>query len=332
MQLQHAQNSRHQGSFILFLTLALGLICAFSNTAEAYTITKIGVEDSEDFVVEPGKTELFLNPGETVTRNISVTNRTNRELNFSVGVENFVGSNSPDSTVVLLPAGVNTPYPLSEYVSSEVQDFTLQFGEKITFAVTITTPADMEPGGHYGAIIVSNESPGMLDGNGNEVVGGTRLTSRIGSLILMRVNGDVDESGMLETFKISGPNKLFRQKMPTSFEISFKNDGSVHLVPYGTITITNIFGSEVAQIPVDAYFALPDATRYQEIVWQGKPFSFGLYKAKLEQYRGYGNELDTESIRFAVLPLAVVLPALGGLILVFGILYFVTRRFEIRRK
>ncbi len=318
---------------------AFGIVCLFICIfclsvahAQAYTISKLGVESNNDFVVEPGKTEIFLNPGETVTRNISVTNRTNRELTFKVGVENFVGSDSPESAVVLLPAGAETPYPLSEYVSSELEEFSLKFGEKITFAVTITTPSDIEPGGHYGAIVISNEAPRTLDGDGNEVVGGTRLTARIGSLILMRINGDVNESGYLETFKISGPAALFRQKMPTSFEIAFKNDGTVHLVPYGTITINNIFGSEVAQIPVDAYFALPDSIRYQDISWGGKPFSFGMYTAELELYKGFGNQFDTEKIRFFVLPIMVVLSVLGGMVLLFAVIYFVTRRFEIKRK
>lgn len=332
MQHNQAQLSTYARQTVLFLILTVALFCAFAYKAHAYTITKIGVENSEDFVVEPGKTEIFLNPGETVTKNISVTNRTNREMKFSVGVENFVGSDDPESTVVLLPAGIDTPYPLSQFVSSELQEFTLQFGEKITFAVTITTPSDIEPGGHYGAIIVSNESLGSFDGNGNEVQGSTRLTSRIGSLVLMRINGDVDESGFLESFKITGPSKLFRQKMPTSFEIVFNNDGTVHLVPYGTVNVRNIFGSQIAQIPVDAYFALPDSKRYQEVMWPGKSFAFGLYTAELELYRGYGNQLDTQQIKFFVLPLIVVLPVLGGVLLLFAILYFISRRFEIKRK
>ncbi len=314
--------STHTRNTFLFLSLMLCVFCCSAVRADAYTISKIGVENNNDFVVEPGKTEIFLNPGETVTRNISVTNRTNRELSFKVGVENFVGSDSPESAVVLLPSGAETPYPLSEYVSSELQEFSLKFGEKITFAVTITTPSDIEPG----------EAARVLDAEGNEVVGGTRLTARIGSLILMRINGDVNESGYLDAFKISGPGALFRQKMPTSFEITYKNDGTVHLVPYGTITIKNIFGSEVAQIPVDAYFALPDSIRYQNISWPGKSFSFGLYTADLELYKGFGNQFDTDKIRFFVLPLMVVFSILGGILLIFTIFYFVSRRFEIKRK
>ncbi len=305
-------------------------LCA--QTADAYTISKINVDNNEDFVVEPGKTEIFLNPGETVKKTLSVTNRTNRPMDFKISTENFVGSNSPESSVVLLREGTPTPYPLNEYVVPELNEFTLQFGEKITLEITIQTPSDIEPGGHYGAIIVSNEPEGQIDAVGNEVKSGTQLTSRIGSLILMRINGDVNESGNLKSFDVSGPNKLIYQKMPTSYEIAFQNDGSVHLVPYGTITIKNIFGSELAQLPVDAYFALPDSTRYQTINWPGKKISFGLYTAELELYKGYGNQFDTQKIRFTVLPLIIIIPGVLIFALIFGVLYFISRRFEFRRK
>ncbi len=300
--------------------------------ADAFTISTLNVENNEDYVVEPGKTEVFLNPGETVTKTISVTNRTNRPLDYMVGVENFIGSNTAETAVILLPAGSETPYPLSDYISTELDHFTLQFGERISFQITITVPEDIEPGGHYGAIIISNESAGQIDSAGNEVKSGTQLTSRIGSLILMRVNGPVKESGNLESFNVSGPDKWFYQKIPTAFEIAFKNEGNVHLVPYGTVTIKNIFGSEIAQLPVDAYFALPDSIRYQTISWPGKKFSFGLYTAELELYKGYGNQFDNEKIRFTVLPLMIIIPGILVFMIIFGVLYFISRRFEFKRK
>ena len=122
------------------------------------------------------------------------------------------------------------------------------------------------------------------------------------------------------------------QSLPKSFEIAYKNDGSVHVVPYGTISIRNIFGTEIAQVPVDAYFALPDSVRYQEINWAGKKFAFGYYTAELELYRGFNQEFDTQKIRFAVLPLIVIIPSIL-LLIVMLILYRVTlRKFEIKRK
>src|SRR5665811_1832856 len=77
-----------------------------------------------------------------------------------------------------------------------------------------------------------------------------------------------------EDFKLIGPEKIFYNEKPDGFEIAFKNTGNVHLVPYGTITIKNMFGKVIQTLPVDAYFVLPDSTRYREIMWT-KDFSIG---------------------------------------------------------
>lgn len=323
-------NIKKKSVFVFILPVFLFL--SIHNTISAYTITQINVEDNQDFVVEPGKTEIFLNPGQTVTRNISVTNRTNRTLDFKVGIENMKGSGSVDSAVVLLPVEEDTPYPLHQYVDFELKQFSLEFGQKMTFAVTINAPADLEPGGHYGAIIISNEAPRQFASDGSEVVGGAQLTSRIGSLVLMRVNGEVEESGYLNQFKVSGPKKIFYQEMPQSFEISYQNDGSVHLVPYGEIIVKNIFGASIAQVPVDAYFVLPDSMRYQPIVWSGKKFAFGYYTAELNLYKGYGNQFETEKIGFFVLPLMIIVPLVVLFILIFSIILFIGKRYEFKKK
>ena len=312
--------------------LSTFIFLALFNAVSAYTITQVNVDDSQDFVVEPGKSEIFLNSGQTVTRNISVTNRTNRRMDFTVSVENMKGSETADAAVVLIPAEEQTPFPLHQYVSLEVEEFSLEFGQKITFAVSVSAPPGLEPGGHYGAIVISTEAPRQIDEAGNEVVGGARLTSRIGSLILMRVNGEVNESGYLSDFKVSGPKRWFYQNMPNSFEISYKNEGSVHLVPYGEILVRNMFGAEIAQIPVDAYFVLPGSLRNQPIVWSGKPFSFGYYSAELNLYKGYGNQFENQKIRFFVIPLVILLPVVGVFLFIFLLVYFITRRYEFKRK
>jgi len=311
----------------------IGLFFIFQNNiASAYSIAKVTSQDNGDFVVEPGKTEIFVDAGETVTRKISVTSRTNRPLDFKVGIENFVGSDDSRTPVVLLPEGKETPYPIDEFVDLELNSFTLNFGERITFDVTVRAPQTIEPGGHYGAVVISNQAPTQFDSQGNEVVGGAKLTSRIGSLILMRVNGDVEESGYLDLFKTSGPSQLVYQSLPTSFEIAYRNTGSVHAVPYGTITIKNIFGSRIAQLPVDAFFALPQSLRYQEIVWPGRKFAFGLYTATIELNNGFNDEFDVQKIRFGVLPLIIIIPTLLGLFIILLALKFVLKRFEIKRK
>lgn len=296
----------------------------------AYTKTNIDVTPQNDFVVEPGKTEVFLNPGESMVKNISVTNRINKTVRFKLSTEDFVGTNDAKQPVVLL-GDTNSPYSLKDFIVPEIKEFSLEFGEKITIPITVSVPSNSEPKGHYGALIISND-PEKLEGEASkETEGKTRIISRIGSLFLLRINGEGKEEGNIDSFKVIGPTQMFYSSRPTGFEIAFKNTGNVHLVPYGTITIKNIFGQVINTLPVDAYFVLPNSIRYREIAWSDG-FSLGRYTANLSLYKGYNNEYAEAKVAFWVIPWKILVPVFLGIILLVSLFYYILTRFELRKK
>lgn len=288
---------------------------------------------NNDFVVEPGKTEIFINPGESVVKNINVINRIGKTFKFKLTTEDMVGTNDPQSPIKLL-GDERGPYTLRNYIVPEITEFTLEQGERIVIPITISIPLDAEPRGFYGALIVSNE-PEVLGTaeNPKEAQGSARLISRIGSLFLLRINGEGKESGALENFKIIGPSKALYQERPKGFEIAFKNDGNVHLVPHGMVTIKNITGKTISSIPVDAYFALPDSIRYREVYW--KPGTgLGRYTATLSLYKGYGSEGEnaTATLSFWIIPWKLLIITFIGLILLVSFVYYILTRFELKKK
>jgi hypothetical protein len=134
--------------------------------------------------------------------------------------------------------------------------------------------------------------------------GVTEIVTRLGTIFLVRINGAVVESATLELFKPLGAQTRVYTKHPTGFEFAIRNDGNVHLVHFGKVTIKNMFGKEVRMLPVDAFFSLPDGLRYREAFWSPS-FSMGYYKAHLEIYPGYGNQESerlTKSLGFFVIP------------------------------
>lgn len=310
------------------MVLTLLLLGGFSETVKAEVIrSQLNVDNENDFVVEPGKTEIFLNPGESIKKNVSITNRSNRKVSFSIKIEDFVGTEDSNDPIKLLGDEAGA-YSLKNLVKPEIEEFTLEFGEKITIPVEVSIPTTAEPRGYYGAIVISNKPDIEAQASGaSGAEGKTRLISRIGSLLLVRVNGLGNESGRLEDLKILGPKKWFYEKKPTGFEILFRNDGNVHLVPYGKIFIKNMLGKTVDELPVDAYFALPDSLRYREVQWTDG-FAFGRYTANLSLYRGYGNKFDEDKVVFWILPWKILLAIFAGLY----VLYFISRKFEFRRK
>ena len=315
--------------YIIIIFVILGGIVV-PRSSFAFQKSKIDMVAQNDFVVEPGKTEVFLNPGDNMVKNITITNRINKKVKFKLSTEDFIGTNDPKQPVTLL-GDQHSPYSLKDFIVPEIKEFSLELGERIVIPVTISIPKNAEPRGYYGALIVSNDPDAQDNKNSGDVTGRTRIISRIGSLFLLKINGEGKEEGNVESLKIIGPQQTFYGQRPEGFEIAFKNTGNVHLVPYGTIEVKNMFGKTISTLPVDAYFVLPDSTRYREIKWTDG-FSLGLYTAHLSLNKGYGTEYANMDISFWVLPWKILLIGFVSLAFIVSLLYYFLTRFELRKK
>ncbi len=310
----------------IFFVIGLYFVPFFAHAYQIEMLTDIPMQ--RDFVIGPGKMEVVVNPGETKTVNVMVTNRMGDERIFNLGIEDFTGSRSLDTTVVLLGEG-RGPYSLKDYLLIEEKSFVLKHGERAIIPVTISIPSDAEPGGLYGSVLISTVSKPSTAASG-EVSGGTAIVSRIGALFFVKIPGDVKEDGLLKDFSTVNGQKFFGGG-PIPLVILFENNGSVYLNPYGEISIKNIMGSEIGSTIVEPWFALPDSLRVREISWD-KGFLFGRYVATVKINRGYDDIIDEASVAFWVIPWKVVLTGFVGILVLLFMIRFVLSRFEIRMK
>jgi hypothetical protein len=277
--------------------------------------------------MEPAKFEVFVNPGQTVTKYLTITSRISQPTTFKITEEDFVGTDDPDSPLQLL-GDERGPYSLKDFIIPEIPEFTLKYGERISLPIYVSVPQNTSPKGFYGAIIVATKP----SGSGAAVEQSTRVVSRLGALFLVRVNGEAKESGQLIAFNLLGGSGNVLGSSPSGFEVVFKNDGNVHLVPHGLVRVTNLFGSKIGSVPVDAYFSLPDSTRTRDVTWKNPPFMIGRYSATLDFYKGYKNENEIRTLAFWVLPWKIVAPIFVAIVLIVSLLYYIITRFEFRRK
>jgi hypothetical protein len=317
-------------SYKLLVVLILTLLISspyIIPKAQAFEITNEVVDEKNDFVLEPGKVELFLNPGESATRAIVVTSRIKKKVKFKVEVEDFIGSHDSRNPVILL-GDEKSPYSIKDNITPDTREFTLDFGQRITIPVKVTIPDNAQPGGFYASVLISNVPD---DETVNTSQGKARLVSRVGSLMFIRVKGEANEAGHIEDFRIAGESKAVYDKGPFTFQVLFNNTGNVHLVPYGTVNVKNIFGKSVGIVNVDAYFALPNSTRYREVTWT-PGFLLGRYKAVLNLNRGYDDIVDTKTIVFWVLPWKILVPLFIGLLFIVLVGVFISKNFELKKK
>jgi len=303
----------------LFFLIFLGIIffaCGSVPSVSAYVIEDLHLNTIGSIIVGPGKTEVMLSPGDTYTMEIAASNASGLEKIMKFSVEDMGASSDPNLPAQFL-GDRKGPYSLKDYVKPEADQIDLPTGQRVRMPVTITIPKDISPGGLYGAIMVAAENlptaPGALPPNTASM--GVKIVSRVGSLLFIRIKGDVLESGYLKNFTA---NENFYEAGPVSFKILYSNTGNVYLNPYGAIDVKDMFGRTVDQRNVEPWFVLPKADRTREIKWNSN-FLIGKYTAVLTLHRGYLNNedaVDTKTLTFWVLPWRLLSVGVMGLILI----------------
>ncbi|MBA3550991.1 hypothetical protein H0W32_02165, partial [Patescibacteria group bacterium] len=97
------------------VVFVIALVVFGPSFSQAFEITNETVEEKNDFVLEPGKVELFLNPGERATRAVVVTSRIRKTTKFKVEIEDFIGSHDARTPVVLL-GNDKSPYSIKDSI------------------------------------------------------------------------------------------------------------------------------------------------------------------------------------------------------------------------
>lgn len=288
-----------------------------------------GLEVYNDFVVGPGKIELQMQPGQTQTVEIKVSNRLGDPRDFRIEVEDFSGSQSADRPVVLYGTG-RGPYSLRDYIYPETNILEIDHAKRAVIPVTVSIPEDAEPGGLYGSVLISVASPANAAGSQGQVGAGAAIISRIGVLFFVRIAGEVNEEARMIDFTTKNDQTIFT-KGPVPFEVNFENSGSVHVNPYGVISVKNMLGQTIGEQPIDPWFMLPGSVRSREISWD-RPLLIGKYTATVELNRGYDDIIDTGSVSVWVIPVKLLVGILLGLIILFVLLRFIFTKIEIRVK
>lgn len=261
--------------FIFFLTaFYLSPSNVFAQAGRALTII-------------PPKFELFSKPGDSSVEKIRVKNESDVPVTYSILVEDF-STSGEEGQVVLEEGETDTSFSLAKWIELETRDLILQPNEEKTIGFVINVPRNAEPGGHYASVLFQSQT--------QDIPGNAAVASRVGSLVLLRVSGNIQESATLETFTIGATHV---QKGPVTFTMRVRNDGNVHIIPQGKIVVTNIFNRVVAEIPVDSRNVLPGAIRKMDTIWDQERL-FGRYKATLISTYGEGadKKILTEALVF----------------------------------
>lgn len=276
---------------------------------------------STGLTVSPVVDEFNVSPGQSVVRTIKLVNPVAQTITLYPIAYNFTTDNDQGRPTFYTDKERSSSYSMSDWMSFNKSSFTLAQSQSENVAVTITAPANAEPGGHYGAALFSTEKP-QVDANQSQV----SVVGLIGTLMLATVPGNITEKITLSDY--SSP--VFVTKSPVTFSLTFSNQGNVHVKPVGNIRITNWLGNATQNLNVNEGRGnvLPESERRFESTWSFDWKAVGKYTATAAIVYGDPQQQLSATRTFFVVPIWLLIAL--GLIILLLIIWLVTR--NIRRR
>ena len=267
--------------------------------------------------IQPVKISETLTPGQSVTGTILLTNASDGPVDVEVNTQDFVPVGGADSIQFVGNApGVTSVKDWITVGSNHV--FSFKVGESKQIPYTITAPLTAEPGGHFGVVFFKATTP-------NAGGGSLKIGTQVGMLVLVAIPGNHLQKGNILDF--NAPS--FIQGGPVTFGIKFENTGTVHFEPKGSIVITNMFGQQIAEVPIDGQIVLPTSIKMLHETWNVSGLLLGRYTAKAVIVDGDGNQLTTDSVHVWAFPLWYGASFLVTFVVLFCILRFLKKRIRI---
>lgn len=273
-------------------------------------------EAAQGFTIFPAKVFLTIDKGTEGSSWIRVTNAGDAKVGVLISTEEIVPqANNSFNTLPKAP-GISS---IVDWMKIDKKVFNLKPNESKEVPFSIKVPADASPGSRFAIVYFGTGAPAGEKGQ-------LAISARVGALVFITVPGDFRQTGEISNFRSS--NKFIFQKEPISFKFDFSNTGTVYFEPKGTIAVTNIFRQTAGTIPVEGQVVLPTGFRTIYVTWPYDGWLFGIYKAHLAiSVTGKGDiaAADTMIYAFPVLP---SLGALGILIILILIFWYIKRNFK----
>ncbi|MGB3023223.1 MAG: hypothetical protein WBB39_00245 [Candidatus Saccharimonadales bacterium] len=316
----------------LAITTIAGLLTAglvgltWVTTSHAQTPTN---ETGQALEIAPPVINLTANPGQIVEAKIQIRDVSTSNLLVRGEVNDFTAAGEDGTPKLLIEQTETSPYSLRPWISALPQ-LTLKPQQIESLPVTIKVPTNAAPGGYFAVIRFTASAPGIDQS-------GVALSASLGTLVLLRVNGDAKQQLSIESFYTQkDSNKIsLIESAPLDFVVRIKNSGNVHEQPVGQARIKDMFGNELANVNInlERKNILPGSIRkFQEPLNSatiGNKILFGRYTAQLTMKYG-DDSIVTSEISFWVIPYKLIIGVITGLILLFFTIRYALRRYTER--
>lgn len=223
--------------------------------------------------VSPFLIEETINPGDVLSREIILSNKSNETRVFEIKVYDI--ATKENGEIVFLEPNFQR-ISLSEWIEISEKEIELlpQTSAIVSFFIKIPKIA---AGSRQGVIVFQEKTGGNIaDGEGIFAT----LSYQIGVLVFLTSKEGIKEEARILEFKTE--KNYYFSPFEVRFLVEIENPGNVYFTPFGTIKIENFRKQEVANLIFNSQKlkVLPSEKRSLEESWQGN-LGLGKYTASL---------------------------------------------------
>lgn len=326
-------NYRHR-----ILLLILSVILTLSPLANPHNVHAL--------TLSPIKVELTANPGDSIQIPFEAFNDDTESKLYYLDYQVFDAKDESGNPILTRSkTGIPTWFTGPDSV-------TLGPKERRKLEVEMQIPANAEPGGHFGAILLRNDPPKLIE-NDSVTIG-----SQVGLLVLLRVSGTFTEGADILEFGVANSG-AFLKSLPVDFYYRFQNNGDDWVKPLGDIVVESLWGRTKKIIPANPTGGntLPRSIRKYEASWltrsgetqnqddprppampagfwnkvayEAKYSPIGRFSANVTLTYGNQNQLRSKAtVHFWIIPWELLVVAIPSILIALWLLRFSIKRYN----
>jgi hypothetical protein len=291
---------------LLSIGLLAGLFIA-AIVASSTTQAQQSGGSGNGFRISPVRYEVFMNRGDQQVYKLIVENPTNVPIEAQVLVNDFSsGDKENGEPKIYYDAATSAEGNSFKSIASAPESVTISANSKVTLDVTLKTTSGTSPGGYYGVVRVVPKNQDQQN---------VSLAASVGTIFLVRVEGQLTEKLDLVQFtaaKNGSNGRFFINSGKMTVVTRLKNNGNIHVKPYGRVDVTDRSGKSVETYEFNstepAANILPNSTRKFEDTLKNQKW-FGKYTVTANLGYGTGGSLITAKTTFWVIPAWMVIVA-----------------------
>ncbi|MCA9369839.1 MAG: hypothetical protein H6774_02205 [Pseudomonadales bacterium] len=316
--------SLKRSAVVVALACGVFVTPALAQEAEPTTTTQNAVAEVATLTAIPPREgenrELTLQPGEKKQVELRVRNTSTNPIQITSLARDFI-VDEDGTTPLPVDEETSNRWALSDWLTITPSGQTIQPGETVAVYVLIEAPSDALPGGHYAMVLHSPVGQTQTVDSENE----SAVKQEVGTLLYVVVDGAINEQAFIRDFSLPSLSEFG----PVPYSFTVENQSDIHINPTLKMTITSMWGNEVASFEVES----PDGGSKNIFPLKEKMFSgewdaiwgTGRYSAELTANYGQNGQVIMAQSSFWLLPVKLITAVLVALLALIAAMVSVRR-------